>query len=238
MRRTAGPAREVGGKKVKQPMQRYKGLGRDGRRPARRHDDGPAPPHPAQVTMRDLEAAERDLRAAHGQRGGPAQGLHHRVRRRGRPGAHRRLRPHGPGPVGCGVDLALSAGWRTARGVTCAVPTMTVVGSEPTSRRGPWWSDHGSTGSTGSTGTHGSGAPHPTCGGPARRAASRPRIDAGWEQRGRKPSCRVTAPPHRSRAHALPRRRLSWNGRRPPSAGSRRRSPPRSSARPGCRRPC
>ena len=86
----ADPAREVGqeGQAADAALQ---GPRRDGRRPARRHDDGPAPPHAAPGDDARPRGRRAHLRAAHGQRGRPAQGLHHRVRGRGRPGAHRRL---------------------------------------------------------------------------------------------------------------------------------------------------
>ena len=54
---------------------------RDGRRPARRDHDGPAAPHAAARDAAGRRDRRADVRAAHGQRRRPAQGLHHRVRR-------------------------------------------------------------------------------------------------------------------------------------------------------------
>ena len=48
MRTTDGLARRSGASKIKQPHAALQGPGRDGRRPAGRDDDGPAPPHAAQ----------------------------------------------------------------------------------------------------------------------------------------------------------------------------------------------
>ena len=67
------------------------GPGRDGCRPARRDHDGPAPPHAAPGHRRRPRLRRRGVRAAHGQRRRPAQGVHRRLRARARPRAHRRL---------------------------------------------------------------------------------------------------------------------------------------------------
>ncbi len=77
--------------KWKDPVQRYKGLGRDGRQSAGRDHDGPAPPHAAPPDGRRRRGGLVGLRAADGQRGAAAQGVHRAGRLRDRRRPHRRL---------------------------------------------------------------------------------------------------------------------------------------------------
>ncbi len=115
------------GKRYQDPIQRYKGLGRwmpdqlasttmDRRYRTLR-----------KITMVDAEAAggcRPGLRAAHGQRRRPAQGLHHRGSRH-RPRPHRRVirsRPRSsrsPRRAGCpgGISLGLGVGQRARRAI-------------------------------------------------------------------------------------------------------------------------
>ena len=89
MRRTMA-ALTKRGKKYK-PLQRYKGLGEmDADQLAETTMD---PHHRTlrKVTAADLDSAAGRVRAAHGRRCRPTQGLHHRLRARPRPRAHRRL---------------------------------------------------------------------------------------------------------------------------------------------------
>ena len=130
MRRTVARL-EKGGKKVKQPMQRYKGLGEmnaDQRWPTRRWTRVIARSVGSPCVTSRLPSGTFELLM--GNEVAPGR-LHHRVCRRDRPGAHRRLRLPGPGSCSSPSAAELSTGWRTARGVTSAVPTMTVHGSEP-----------------------------------------------------------------------------------------------------------
>ena len=69
------------------------GPGRDGRPAIEGDDDGPAPSCPAPADGRRRAARRADLRTPHGQRGGSAQGVHHRRRVRVGRRADRRLGP-------------------------------------------------------------------------------------------------------------------------------------------------
>ncbi len=79
------------GPHLQDPAAAVQGSGRDGRRPAGRDHDGPAPPHPAPGQDGRPGRRGAGLRAAHGQRRGPAQGLHRGRCRGNGPRPHRRL---------------------------------------------------------------------------------------------------------------------------------------------------
>ena len=98
MRRADGVADQAG--QEDQAAAALQGPGRDGCRPARRDHHGPPPPHPAQGDRRRPRLRRRRFRAAHGWRRRPAQGLHHRLRARPRPRAHRRLSQNFCAPKG------------------------------------------------------------------------------------------------------------------------------------------
>ena len=77
--------------KWKDPVQRYKGLGEMDASPAGRDHDGPAPPHAAPPHGRRRRGGLVGLRAADGQRGAAAQGVHRAGRLRDRRRPDRRL---------------------------------------------------------------------------------------------------------------------------------------------------
>ena len=81
LRRRAAPrARglEKKGRRLKQTAAALQGPRRDGRRPAGRDHDGPAPPHAQAGQGRRRRGGGADVRAAHGQRRRAAQGVHRR----------------------------------------------------------------------------------------------------------------------------------------------------------------
>ena len=83
------------------------GFGRDGRRPAGRHHDGPAHAHAAPHPHGGRRAGQRDLQPAHGRRRAAAQAVHRGQRRRFRPFQDRHLiLPHpSPSRTDCRVAL-------------------------------------------------------------------------------------------------------------------------------------
>ena len=98
------------------PGPALQGPRRDGRRPAGGDHDGPAAPDAAAHHRRRRRRRLRGLRAAHGQRGRAAQGVHRGRGLRDRRRAHRRLTRFGGQPV---PQLRLGQG--RARGVQLLV---------------------------------------------------------------------------------------------------------------------